>query len=328
MNHVFSCSAVLRIFILIAVIQCSGTRELSKPVPAAQKAAEKTEAKPALAAHYRDLSYPPFAYTPPHPKDYRVELDSGVVAYLVRDTSLALVEMQFFFGSENNPAKPGEVVPLMLYSSLLLSGGTKTFTPEQIEDSLEFIAAGLSAHLKDHTSHLTLNSLKKDTYPMLDLLKQVVLEPRFDKDIFQLQKKRLLEGIQHRWDKPRNVLSLAYERVLFGSHPFNWMATEKDADNVRRKQLLPMAGRGYDLNNLVVAVAGDFDKKAMTDSLNRLISFFKKRPDKNDTVVAYRGPASTGVYLMDKDFQQASIKVGFPGLKRPHPDYYKLSVAS
>ena len=58
------------------------------------------------------------------------------------------------------------------------------------------------------------------------------------------------------------------------------------------------------------------------------IAGFKKRPDKKDSVPAYRGPDSPGVYLVDKDFQQASIKVGFPGLKRPHPDYYKLSVAS
>ena len=41
-----------------------------------------------------------------------------------------------------------------------------------------------------------------------------------------------------------------------------------------------------------------------------------------------KGPEKPGVFLVDKSITQANIKVGFRGLKRPHPDYYPLSVAS
>jgi zinc protease len=160
-------------------------------------------------------------------------------------------------------------------------------------------------------------------------LRQVILEPRFDREIFDLHKKRYLEGIRHRYDKPRGVMHPAYEHVMFGSHPYNWMATEKEASSVALKQLSRLKGRGFDLNQLVIAVSGDFDKQEMIDSLNRFLAAFKSdSASRRIKIPEYKGPKPTGIYVIDKDFSQATIQVGFPGLKRPHPDYYPLAVAN
>ena len=78
------------------------------PILAKSKATSKgSPAKGASASpgpipeHYSKITYPEFAYVPPHPKDFRVVLDRGVVAYLVPDTNLALIQMSIFFGHPN-----------------------------------------------------------------------------------------------------------------------------------------------------------------------------------------------------------------------------------
>ena len=86
---------ILSLIACAILLSCSGTKQSAEP------SAVKENPAASLPAHYKDLVYPPFAYTAPHPKDFRVELDSGAAAYLVRDTSLALVDMKFFFGGEN-----------------------------------------------------------------------------------------------------------------------------------------------------------------------------------------------------------------------------------
>jgi zinc protease len=67
----------------------------------------------------------------------------------------------------------------------------------------------------------------------------------------------------------------------------------------------------------------------MIAQLNKLIA---RLPDAyksgQDSLPPFRGAASPGVYLVDKQAAQATIKIGAPGVKRPHPDYYPLSVAS
>src|SRR3954468_22805179 len=72
--------------------------------------------------HYSKIPFPEFKYMPPYPKDYRVELDKGVIAYLVPDSTLSLIQMAVFCGHPNFPKKPEDVASLNLYSSMLKSG--------------------------------------------------------------------------------------------------------------------------------------------------------------------------------------------------------------
>src|SRR5436190_262026 len=50
-----------------------------------------------IPEHYSKITFPEFTYQPPYPKDYRIVLDRGVVAYLIPDTTLALIQMTVLF---------------------------------------------------------------------------------------------------------------------------------------------------------------------------------------------------------------------------------------
>ncbi|MDB5047865.1 MAG: peptidase domain protein [Fibrobacteres bacterium] len=294
-------------------------------------AAGKTATTPGngIPEHYSKIVYPDFTYKPPYPKDYRVVLDRGVVAYLIPDTTLALIQMTILFGHPNLPAKPADVASLNLYSSMLKTGGTIRFTPEQLEDSLEFVAASLGAGIGDFQSELGLDALKKDAYALYDLMPEVALQPRLDPEVFKVQKKGYLENLHHRYDTPNGVMGIAYEHVMYGSHPSNWMATEKEVEPLSTAKLKPWIGTGYSVKNMVIGVAGQFNRDEMIAHLNKLIAKFPETyKNGGDSIPPYRGPDSAGVYIVDKQFTQATIKMGAPGVKRPDPDYYRLVVAS
>ncbi len=182
------------------------------------------QAAPPIPPGYSEIKFPTWTYQPPNPKEYRVELKDGVVAYLVPDSTLDLVQLSLYCGRPNVPRKPADVAALDLYSALLKSGGTRQLTPEQLEDSLEFTAASVSANLGNYQNEAAFDALGKDADAMLHLLPQVVLQPRLDPQVFKLQQRDLLEAIQHRYSKPRGVMGVAYERVMQGSHPLNWTA--------------------------------------------------------------------------------------------------------
>lgn len=291
--------------------------------------AKAPAATQAIPEHYSKIAFPEFAYNPPYPKDYRVTLDRGVVAYLVPDTTLALIQMTVLFGHPNLPAKPDETGAFNLYSSLLKTGGTIRFTPEQIEDSLEFVAASLSAGMSDFQSDLGMDAVRKDAGALFDLLPEIALQPRLDAEAFKVQKKTYIENIRHRYDTPNGVMGVAYEHVLYGSHPSNWMAKEKEVEALTPARLKAWTGSGFAVKNMVIGVAGQFQREDMIKQLNKFIAKF---PDKYrngpDSIPPYRGPDKPGVYLVDKDVTQATVKLGAPGVKRPDPDYYPLVVAS
>jgi zinc protease len=301
----------------------------SAPSPAAKAGASMAAGQAVLPDHYSSITYPEFAYVPPHPSQYRVTLDKGVVAYLVPDTALALIQMAIYFGHPNVASKPEDVGALRLYSSLLKTGGTVRFTPEQLEDSLEFVAASLGASLSDYQSEMSLDALRKDAYALFDLLPETALQPRLDAEAFKVQKRTYVENIRHRFDTPRGVMAKAYEHVLHGPHPVNWSATEKEVEALTPARLKSLSGSGFSTKGMVIGVAGQFDRNTMIAQLNRLIA---KLPDAYksgpDSLPPFRGAAAPGVYLVDKQAAQATIKMGAPGVKRPHPDYDPLAVAS
>jgi zinc protease len=282
-----------------------------------------------LPEHYSKIVHPGFDYQPPHPNAFKAVLDKGVVAYLVPDSSLALIQMTVYFGHPNLPAKPEDAASLRLYSSLLKAGGSKRFTPEQLEDSLEFVAASLSAGLGTFQSEMSLDALRKDAYALFDLLPEVALYPRIDAEAFKVQKRTYLENIKHRYDTPRGVMGVAYEHVLYGPHPAGWIATEKEVEALTPARLKAWSGAGFSTRGMVIGVAGQFDKAEMIAQLNKLVAAlpdgYKNKPD---SLPPFRGADKPGIYLVDKQATQATIKMGAPGVKRPHPDYYPLVVAS
>jgi zinc protease len=291
-------------------------------------AKEAPAAKASLPEHYSKIGFRDFQYRPPKATDFRVSLDRGVTAYLVPDSTLALIQMALYFGHANLPKNPAQTASVNLYSAMLKTGGTVRFTPEQLEDSLEFVAAGLSAGLSDFQSEMGLDALRKDAYALFDLLPEVGLQPRLDAEVFKVQKRIYLEGLRHRYDTPRGVLGPAYERALYGSHPTNWTATEKEVASQTPGKLKPFAGSGFAVKDMVIGVAGQFDRAELIKQLNRLVARFPEKYRSDDSVPPYRGPEKPGVYLVDKQFTQATLKMGAPGVKRPHPDYYPLVVAS
>lgn len=283
----------------------------------------------AIPEHYSKIVFPEFSYQPPYPPDYRVALDRGVVAYLVPDSTLALIQMTILFGNPNLPTKPSDAGALNLYSSLLKAGGTVKFTPEQLEDSLEFVAASLSAGLSDYQSDLGLDALRKDADALFDLLPEVALHPRIDEEAFKVQKKTLLENLHHRYDTPHGVMNVAYEHIMFGSHASNWLPTEKEVSVLTSAKLKSLGGTGFSVKNMVIGVAGQFDRNDMIKKLNNLVAKFPElKTNFKDSLPPFKGPEKPGVFIIDKQVTQATIKLGAPGVKRPDADYYPLVVAS
>jgi zinc protease len=299
------------------------------PVHAAAPSPKNLAVPANIPPHYSQIPAVESVYEPPYPGDHRVDLAGGATAYLVPDSTLDLVRFYLYATGPQLPGKPEDVVRLRLYSALLKDGGTKALSPAQLEDSLEFIAAGLGASRGAWQGEASFDALGKDADAMLSLMAEVLLQPRLDADIFKVMQRRMVEGHKHRFSTPPAVLGAAAERVMQGSHPANWVAIESELKKVTPASLNSLAGSGYVRENLVIGVAGRFDRADMVKTLETFVARFPSAAKSAAaTPPAFKGPRAPGVYVVDKPFTQASIRLAAPGVQRPHPDYYRLLVAS
>ncbi len=162
-----------------------------------------------LAAEIPDrpekLQFPPLAYEPPAPAEYRVPLKNGPVAYVVPDRELPLVNLVVLIRTGTYVEPEGKEGLAELTGYLLARGGTASRTAEDLEERLDFLAARLGSGIGNTQGSVSLNLLRKDLDEGLAILREVLTAPRFQEDKLTLRKQQLLQEMRQRNDDSGNI---------------------------------------------------------------------------------------------------------------------------
>ena len=273
------------------------------------------------------LVFPPLKYQPPRPDDYRVELKSGPVAYLVPNRELPLINIVVHVRAGAYLAPAGKAGLASLAGYLLARGGTQSKTAEELEEQLDFLAAELSSSVGDTEGTVSLNLLAKDLVDGLSILRDVLASPRFQEDKIDLARQQTFQELQQRNDDSSNIESREASFLAYGEDFWaNRLPTEKSLKSITRAELQEFHRRWFSPSNFIVAVSGDFDRQEMLAKLESLFAGWPFAGDRPGPVPANPKLASPGVYLVDKDVNQGRVSMMLPGIRRDDPDYIPAMV--
>ena len=141
---------------------------------------------------------------------------------LLPSSSTPFVSMRFLFAAGSVDDPKGKEGLAALTGSLLAEGGTRQLTYEQLLAALYPMAAGIGVTVDREVTvvHGTVHRDQLDRY--YELVRQVVLEPRFDaKDFDRLkedQHNALVSGLRAADDEGFGMESLA--ALLYSGHPY------------------------------------------------------------------------------------------------------------
>ncbi len=332
---------------LLLVAACS-----SAPAPAVEKAPAAVAPKDSTAvpeqpasasvesgipASYKDIQFPEYKYVAPYPKDYRVEIADGISGYIVSDRRLPLVNFTVYFENPRVPASIKDEAAFEMLGSMLRRGGGGGISPTVLEDSLEFISAGVGSSAGVWTASFDIDCLTKDFVSVLDLTKKVLLAPAFDKDQLEIVKTKSATSYEQRYDTPAKVLSALRSKVNYAPNNRLWDATGDEYKKVTEADLKRLARGVFQSKRIIFALSGDVDRDSSVQLLKDFFAGWR-----SDTSAVSLKPADSafvvpepltylrkpGTYVVDKDITQANIAINQPFVKRPHPDYYPAAVAS
>ncbi|MFM2081611.1 MAG: hypothetical protein RL380_302, partial [Verrucomicrobiota bacterium] len=126
------------------------------------------------------LTFPPLKFEAPRAADYRVQLKSGPVAYVVPDRELPLVNIVVYVRAGQYLEPAGKEGLAELTGWLLAHGGAGKHTAAQLEERLAFLAASLESGIEGTRGEVSLNLLSKDVDEGLALLRDVLYAPKFE----------------------------------------------------------------------------------------------------------------------------------------------------
>jgi zinc protease len=273
------------------------------------------------------LNYPPLTYEPPKAADYRVQLPSGAIAYLVPDRELPLVNISILVrtGDYLDPAGKEGLADLTGY--LLSRGGAGAKTAEQLEERLDFLAANLGSGVGDTSGNVGLNLMSKDLDEGLAILRDVLTAPRFQDNKLALRKQQIMQELKQRNDDSANIEGRERSYLAYGEDCFvNKQPTQASVEAITRADLEAFQQKWFIPANFVLAVSGDFDRANMIERLNKLFADWPHQGEKAPPVPTQITMAKPGIYLVEKDVNQGRVGIMLPGVLRDNPDYVAISI--
>ena len=284
-------------------------------------------AKDSIPNRPEKLTFPPLKYEPPRPQDFRVQLKSGPVAYVVPDRELPLIGLSISVRTGEYLEPEGKEGLAELTGYLLSRGGIKSKTAEELEERLAFLAAHLGSAVAETQGSVSMNLLSKDIDEGLAIVREVLTAPRFQEDKLTLRKQQLLQAMKQRNDDSADIEArerefLAYGEKFWGNH----YTTEATLNSVTRDDIQAFHKKWFHPANFIVAVNGDFDRAAMIQKLETLFSDWPFGGETPPAIPTNTQFAKPGVYIVDKDVNQGRVAIMLPGVLRDNPDYFPIMV--
>jgi predicted Zn-dependent peptidase len=276
------------------------------------------------------LRYGPLEFDVPRAEELRHELSGGGVAYVVPDHALPLVSvaLQVRTGGFREPeSKPGLAA---LTARMMRVGGTTSRSPEQLDEEIDFLAAQIGVSSGDTGSRASLNVLTSGLAQGLDLLFDVLRNPRFDEQRLAIEKAKLLEAMKQRNDDAEDIQGREWSWLLYGDDHFTTrLTTAAELESITRADLVDFHRRTWGAQDLVAAVSGDVEPAAIAAELGRRLAGFAAAERAPWPPAGPEFAPAPGVYRVEKEIPQGKVLAGHRSVRVEEwsdPDVYALSV--
>jgi zinc protease len=274
----------------------------------------------------RKLTFPDIEFKPIKPNVENIQ--KGITFYYIEDHEIPAINIYFIFKVGKLNDYPGKEGLANLTFNLMLTGGTRSLTPDQIEEKLDFLGSKVSVTVNNEYAYITLWTLSKNFEESWSLLLDMIQNPRFDLNRLEVEKNKELENIRRRWDEPRQIGFIMLNELVYGkNYPDIRRTTSESINSVTIEDIQSFYNKYIFNKELIIGAAGDFRhlkvktaiKKGFKDWNGNLL------PQLNLPKASLF--SEPGIYFINKeDMTQAVICAGHLGLNRLDQDNVEISI--
>ena len=274
---------------------------------------------------------PPYGESPDVkvPEVWKDELSSGIKLFGIENNEVPLVQYRIQLDGGmllENSEKIG--VSNLLAS--LMTQGTDTKTPEELENAIESLGATINTVATKEAIMIYGNTLAKNYDKTMSLIEEILLQPRWDEKEFELQKQSVLSQIERQKANPNSIAGIEFDKLIYGENNIlshDNFGTKESVEAITLDDLRTYYNSYFSPNITKVHVVGAVSKDEVYNSLatlnNKLESKDVTFPEIGDLPI----PETSKVYFYDlPGAKQSVLNFGYPALAATDADYYPANL--
>ncbi len=295
---------------------------------------------PSIAATYEptpstfDRSVePPYGEAPvvTIPTVWEDQLSNGLKLYGIENNEVPLVQFNIVIEG----GKLLEDIDKVGVSNLLanmMTKGTKNKTPQELENAIQQLGATINVRASQENITISGNTLAKNYEATIDLVEEILLEPRWDEAEFELVTKRITSQIRQQEASPNAIAQNAYNLLIYGQDNIrsrNILGSAKSIETITMEDLKVYYENFLSPSISTMHIVGALDQESIVASLQTINDRWKAREVTMPSTISPEGPTKSQVYFYDvPNAKQSVLRIGYPALAVTDEDYYAATVAN
>ena len=262
------------------------------------------------------------------PAFWKATLSNGIKVYGIQNTELPLVYMSMVI--EGGALQDKVTLPgIANMVANVLPQGTKNKTPEELEEEIELLGSSIQVSAGREEITMVGNMLSRNFEKTVALMKEILLEPRWDSTEFRMALSRNKNAIIQAEAQPSNVASSVFYRLVYGTDNilgYSTRGTRESIDKISIDDLKGYYKRALLPSLTSIHVAGNVSQKQVMAALEPLSREWKGEAAQSDALQAPDplAPEKSVIFFVDMPGSfQSVIYAGYPAIKRSDPDFIK-----
>lgn len=252
----------------------------------------------------------------------------GATVLFVASPTLPMLDVRLVFDAGS--ARDGDKQGLASLTSALFGEGTADKSVGEIARGFEDLGAQFSSSSYRDMAVVELRTLTAPEFfaPAAELFIEVASRPSFPDSALKRIREQTLIGLQQQQQVPGPQVSKAFNRALFGDHPYAHPSSgdEDSLPQIKRTDLQAFFQRYYAAGNMVIAMTGDLDRAAAEALAARISAALPK----GERAPALPRASATVAQQQHIEFasSQTILMLGEQSIWRGHPDWVPLYVGN
>ena len=212
----------------------------------------------------------------------------------------------------------------------MMTRGTRTKTPAELEQAIESLGASISAYATDTSIVISANSLSRNFDATVKLVTEILLEPRWDEKELELLRQSVISQIQRQQANPNAIAANQFARILYGEDHIlsnNNLGSQESVESITMEDLKDYYNANLSPSISKLHLVGDIDQQQVQTAFDDLNKGWESKSVSIPEVPSMAAVDQSMVYFYDvPGAKQSVINFGYPALKATDPDYYPATV--
>ncbi|MFK7953675.1 MAG: M16 family metallopeptidase [Ekhidna sp.] len=259
------------------------------------------------------------------------ELANGMGLYGVETNELPLVNFSIRIKGGHYLDNPEKVGVANLMTDIMMEG-TANKTPEELEDAIGQLGANVNMFTSDEFIQVSGNCLARNFNATMDLVSEVLLEPRWDEKEFERIVNQTINSIQQRETNPNSIARVVMNKKIYGedhifAHPS--IGYKDVVENITIDDLKAFYENNFAPNISNFHIAGNVTQADAKSALSRLANEWKQKEVTMPTYDVPATPSEPSVYFVDiPEAKQSVIIMSRLTVPANDPTYNEIMLAN